>query len=93
MASPANALIQDLETEKVTAKVVTNCKRDNHGYISGQLLVDTRSTNYLNQHPDILLLDCTYKTNKFDMPLVNKLGIDNMGRSFSVAFSFLESGS
>jgi len=54
-------------------------------------LADIRSVEYLNQHLDILLLDCTYKTNKFDMPLLDILGVDNHNKSFSISFCFLDS--
>jgi hypothetical protein len=53
-------------------------------------VANIRSVSYLNQHFNILLLDCTYKTNKFDMPLLNILGVDNIGYSFSVGFCFLD---
>jgi hypothetical protein len=65
-------------------------RRDEGGHIAMLFVADIRSVSYLNQHPDILLLDCTYKTNKFDMPLLNILGVDNMGYSFSVGFCFLD---
>ena len=90
-ASPAEALIRDSEAELLAGEVIFEYKRDEDGHISILFLADMRSVEYLNQHPDILLLDCTYKTNKFDMPLVDVLGVDNMGRSFSVAFAFLDS--
>jgi hypothetical protein len=53
-------------------------------------VADIRSVSYLNQHPNILLLDYTYKTNKFDMPLLNILSVDNIGYSFFVSFCFLD---
>jgi hypothetical protein len=53
-------------------------------------VADIRSVSYLNQRSNILLLDCTYKTNKFDMLFLNILGVDNMGYSFSVGFCFLD---
>ncbi len=84
-------MIRELEAEQVAGKVIFEYERDGDGYISRLFVADSRSIDYLNQHPDILLLDCTYKTNKFDMPLVNVLGVDNMGKSFSVAFAFLDS--
>jgi hypothetical protein len=34
-------------------------------------VADIQSVSYLNQHLNILLLDCTYKTNKFNMLLLN----------------------
>jgi hypothetical protein len=53
-------------------------------------IVDARLVKYLNKHPDVLLLDCTYKTNKFDMPLLNILGIDHHGNFFTITLCFLD---
>jgi hypothetical protein len=44
---------------------------------------------YLRAYPEVLLLDCTYKTNKYSMPLLDMIGIDAIGRSFCIAFIFL----
>lgn len=35
------------------------------------------------------ILDCTYKTNKFKLPLLHIAGINNSNKSFSVAFCFI----
>jgi len=53
-------------------------------------VVDIRSVQYLNRHPDILLFDCTYQTNKFDMPLLNIIGVDHHGNSRTVALCWLD---
>jgi hypothetical protein len=37
------------------------------------------------------LIDCTYKTNKFGMPLLNIVGITSTNSTFNVAFAFLSS--
>ena len=44
---------------------------------------------YLRAYPEVLLLDCTYKTNKYGMPLLDIIGIDATRRSFCIAFAFL----
>jgi hypothetical protein len=53
-------------------------------------VADARLVEYLNKHFNILLLDCTYKTNKFDMLLLNILGVDYHGNSFIIALCFLD---
>jgi hypothetical protein len=53
-------------------------------------VADIQSVSYLNQHLNILLLDCTYKTNKFNILLLNILSINNIRYSFSVSFCFLD---
>ena len=88
--SPPEALIDGLETEKAEGKTHFEWQRDAEGHIAMLFIADVRSVAYLNRHPDILLLDCTYKTNKFDMPLLHVLGIDHHGNSFTIALSFLD---
>ena len=42
------------------------------------------------RHPDVLLLDNTYKTNRFRMPLTNIVGITNQRSFFQIAVVFLK---
>jgi hypothetical protein len=46
---------------------------------------------YLKAYPDLLFLDCTYKTNKYGMPLLNMININACQQSFCIAFAFLNS--
>jgi len=41
------------------------------------------------QHPDVLLLDSTYKTNRFNMPLLNICGITGGNKVFQARLVFL----
>ena len=45
---------------------------------------------YLHLHLDCLLLDCTYKTNKFSIPLLYVVGIDSLSYTFTVALFLLD---
>lgn len=47
------------------------------------------SLTYLQIYPDTLLLDYTYKTNKYKMALLDIIGVDACRRSFCIAFVFL----
>ena len=47
------------------------------------------SIAYLHSYPEVLILDCTYKTNKYGMPLLDIVGVDATQRSFCIAFAFL----
>jgi hypothetical protein len=53
------------------------------------LFAHPESLAYLKSYPDILILDCTYKTNKYKIPLLDIVGIDACQRSFCIAFAFL----
>ena len=43
------------------------------------------TTRWYKQHPDVLILDCTYKTNKYDMPLLNIVAMTGMNSILPVA--------
>jgi hypothetical protein len=53
------------------------------------LILINKSVKYLNKNPYIILLDCTYKTNKFGMPILNILGVDSLNQEFTVKVAFL----
>ena len=52
--------------------------------------MDKQSVEYLNEHPDVLLGDDTYKTNKFGMPCWHVIGIDGQNQAFTVQLCFLD---
>ncbi len=43
----------------------------------------------LRSNPFFLVMDCTYKTNKYKMPLLQIIGSTALGSMFFVAFCFL----
>ena len=53
-------------------------------------ITNTRSVKYLNKYSDVLFLDCTYKTNKFDILLLDILSVDYHSNSFTIALCFLD---
>ncbi len=61
------------------------------GRVTAVLFVHPDSLAYLRTYPELLLLDCTYKTNKYGMPLLDIIGVDAVQRSFCIAFAFLSS--
>lgn len=62
---------------------------DADGRVTAVLFAHPDSLKYLQAYPDVLLLDCTYKTNKYGMPLLDMIGVDACQRSFCIAFAFL----
>ncbi|EFZ03822.2 hypothetical protein MAA_00896 [Metarhizium robertsii ARSEF 23] len=57
--------------------------------VKAVLFAHPDSVFYLQSYPDVLILDCTYKTNKYGMPLLDVIGVDACQRSFCIAFAFL----
>lgn len=63
--------------------------RDRTGRLSTLFLAPRSGIELLRQFPDVWQLDCTYKTNRFNMPLLNICGTTHTKRTFSIASVFL----
>jgi len=87
---PDQALIDELVAFKDKGDIIfeytinPNTRRIEKIFIADARLVP------LNEDPYILLLDCTYKSNKWGMPLLNILGIDGLDQGFTVRVAFLD---
>jgi MULE transposase domain len=81
--------IESLITVLCDSNWTSNYRTDDLGQITNLFFTHPRCIQLLNQFPDMLLLDCTYKTNKFKIPLLNIVGTTCLGENFYVAFAFL----
>jgi hypothetical protein len=88
--APPEALVACLKEEAAKGGIVFNLEQDDDGHIKNLFIADRRSIEYYVRNPDILLLDCTYRTNKFDMPMLDALGVDCMSEQFTVFIAFLD---
>ena len=64
-------------------------KEDDHNYIKYLFFAYLESLKYFQKNPNILLLNYTYKTNKFKMPFLYIVGVTNTGHNFKLAYCFL----
>ncbi|XP_028053365.1 PKS-NRPS hybrid synthetase CHGG_01239-like [Camellia sinensis] len=48
------------------------------------------SLDLLRSFPKVLIMDCTYKTNRYRLPLLEIVGVTSTDMSFSVAFAYLQ---
>jgi hypothetical protein len=85
--TPMESLISVLKDFNYAIDYLT----DHIGRVTHLFFAHPASIKLLNQFPEVLLLDCTYKTNKFKMPLLNIVGTTCLNTSFYVAFCFLTS--
>ena len=44
---------------------------------------------YIRATPEVIMLDCTYKTNRFGMPFLHIGGVTGLGKSFDIAWAFI----
>ncbi|KAF5710300.1 mutator-like element transposase [Fusarium mundagurra] len=82
--SNIHALANQLESEGFWSRI-----RLEEGTVTAVLFAHPKSLAYLKSYTEVLILDCTYKTNKYKMPLLNAIGVDACQRSFCIAFAFL----
>lgn len=47
------------------------------------------SFEVIRANPDVIMLDCTYKSNKFKMPFLHIVGMTSMGTTYDVAYCFM----
>jgi hypothetical protein len=85
--SPIHALTNQLDKEGFWSRI----QFAPDGRVTAVLFAHPDSLGYLRAYPELLLLDCTYKTNKYGIPLLDMIGVDTAQRSFCIAFTFLSS--
>jgi hypothetical protein len=85
-----NALLRHLKRGNYYYKYeVSKEMGANKGRLTRLFIALPSSIEHLKLNHRILLLDATYKTNRFNMPLVNTAGIDNCNNSFFISTAFI----
>jgi hypothetical protein len=85
--SPIETLLDDLSTPDWIFSV----KKDAENRIQCLFLAHQKQIKLLHANPDVLLMDCTYRTNRYKLPLLHILGCTNLQTFFSAGFCFLSS--
>lgn len=66
------ALVNKLEAERFWKRIRFN----KDGRVTAVLFARPESLKYLKLYPDILILAYTYRTNKYEMSLLDIVGVD-----------------
>ncbi|CAG8796036.1 10373_t:CDS:2 [Cetraspora pellucida] len=82
--------IQALIDELSEGDFIYKCKYDNNGSITHLFFAHNKSIALTREYSSVLLMDCTYKTNKFKMPLLNIVGITSFYTTFYSCFIFIK---
>jgi hypothetical protein len=83
--SPIEALLDDLST----SEWIFDFQKDPDNHIRYLFFTHKKQVELLLTNPDILIMDCTYRTNKYGLPLLHILGCTNIQTFFSAGFCFL----
>lgn len=79
--TPIQALMDDL----IVGDLFYRHKKDENGHIAYLFMAHPKSLELFKQHNDILLLNCTYHTNRYKMPLLNIVGSIGMNTTIQLA--------
>jgi hypothetical protein len=83
--SPVDALLDNLQENSWIYHVEAN----ESGNITGLFFAHPESVTLANQYNHVVVMDCTYKTNRFRMPLLHIIGMTSFNTTFTVGFCFL----
>ncbi|CAG8600124.1 15699_t:CDS:2 [Cetraspora pellucida] len=84
--TPIQALVDELQEGDFLYKY----KCDNNGSVTHLFFAHKESISLSHQYPIVILIDCTYKTNKFKIPLLNIIGITSFNKTFFSCFIFIK---
>ncbi|KAG5553673.1 hypothetical protein RHGRI_011536 [Rhododendron griersonianum] len=65
-------------------------RKDDIDYVKDLFWSHLTSGDMLCAFPQVLLMDCTYKTNRYRFPLLQIVGVTSTEKTFSVAFAFID---
>ena len=64
-------------------------KTKENGTLCGLFFCHKSSAKLVDSFNNVFIMDCTYKTNRYGMPLLNIVGITSTYQSFNAGFAFL----
>ena len=85
--TPIQALVNELNTSD---DWYSNIRLGLAGKVTGLFFSHTDSQWLLRRNPEVLIMDCTYKTNRYNLPLFDIVGVDCEQRTFWGGFCFLK---
>ena len=68
---------------------IFDMKTDGNGSLSGLFFSHKSAEKLCKTFKSVFVMDCTYKTNRFGMPLLNIVGITSTFHSFNAGFAFI----
>lgn len=84
--TPLEILLKTLQEDSWKYSI----KQDSEGHILFFMFAHPESIRYANQYNRVFVLDCTYKTNRYKMPLLHIIGVSPSNSTFSIAFCFMQ---
>ena len=84
-SSPVEAFLDNLQE----SEWVNHVEANEVGNIIVLFFAHPDSVQLANQYNHVVVMDCTYKTNRYRMPLLHIIGMTAFNTTFTVGFCFL----
>lgn len=81
--------IESLHAKLKSKQIVSGSVRNSDNRVIHLWFAPSASATLSRRYCDVLLMDCTYKTNKHSMPLLHVVGVSGTNDTFTVACFFL----
>jgi hypothetical protein len=83
--SPIEALVTELEEDEWASFYST----DNVGHVNILFFALHESIELAQAHPDVIFIDATYRTNRYNMPAIHFMAVTPIGKTLSIAICLL----
>lgn len=83
-------MVKLFEQEENQSQLFFQKKLDEYKTLQNFCFMTKRMQNLYSHFNDIIVMDTTHKTNRFGMPLLDIIIINNMGQSCTVFIAFLK---
>jgi len=83
--TPIEALIMELTNDDSWA---LNYSTDLEGHVDFLFFAPFDAIDFAQQSPDVIFIDATYRTNRYNMPLIHFLAITAIGKTVTIAMCF-----
>ena len=87
---PAQALINNLTQDQIDGHIFSRYQLDTSNRLSMLFFAVSKAVHHARLHFEVVIMDCTHQTNKFDMPLLHFVGVDHHGNSFTIGLCFMD---
>lgn len=84
--TPIEALIMELTNDDTWA---LDYSTDHEGHVNFLFFAPFDAIDFAQQSPDVIFIDATYRTNRYNMPLIHFLAITAIGKTVSIAMCFV----
>ena len=84
-------LVQLLEKDRSERGIAFSKELDSNGNLTHFYFMTNRMKTLANKFIDVLIIDASHKTNRFEMPLLDIVTVDNLGKTCTVFIALLKS--